>query len=215
MRPLGHDHLCCKPPSLVTKADLMARKKLGTPCKHRTLQRNSTCTLTVSITSQPLRMHGGCVRRARPSLAKSKFGQVWLPSLAKPSLARTKFGQDQVWPNLVTAVCAWALPDAPFALPVAHETISGPSLASTKFGLTSLDQDQLFALKTKIGQDLLRVHQVRYQGHHGCQSRCFCEGVPAEGWRRLHTNTAAGPFISTGLNQHRRPRPAMLNMKVS
>ena len=32
-------------------------------------------------------------QRARPSLAKSKFGQVWLPSLAKPSLAKTKFGQ--------------------------------------------------------------------------------------------------------------------------
>ena len=32
----------------------------------------------------------GSVRRARPSLTKSKFGQVWLPCLAKPNLANVE-----------------------------------------------------------------------------------------------------------------------------
>ena len=64
---------------------------------------------------------------ARPSLAKSKFGQVWLPSLAKPSLAKikfgqTKFGQDQVWLDQV-----WPR----------------PSLAKTKFGQDQVWPDQV------------------------------------------------------------------------
>ena len=45
---------------LVTKTDLnWPLKKLGTPCKQRTLQRNSACKSTPSIASQPLRMHSG------------------------------------------------------------------------------------------------------------------------------------------------------------
>ena len=45
---------------LVTSADLnWSLRKLGTPCKHRTLQRNSTWKSIVSIASHPLRMHGG------------------------------------------------------------------------------------------------------------------------------------------------------------
>ncbi len=57
------------------------------------------------------------LRWARPSLAKSKFGQEWLPSLAKPSLAKTKFGQtkfgqDQVWPDQVWPRPSLARPSA-------------------------------------------------------------------------------------------------------
>ena len=50
---------------LVTNADLnWPLKKLGTPCKHRTLQRNLACKSIVSIASHPLRIHGGWKVRA-------------------------------------------------------------------------------------------------------------------------------------------------------
>ena len=70
------------------------------------------------------------VCRARPSLAKSKFGQEWSPSLAKPSLAKTKFGQtkfgqDQVWPDQVWPRPSLARPSAGQYSPCFCEGVAG------------------------------------------------------------------------------------------
>ena len=138
------------------------------------------------------------VRGARPSLAKSTFGQVWpdqvwpRPSLARPSLAKTKFGQ--VWPNVDRNILESQSTKMP--------QNKGKQEKNEKEG------KQTISRKRKISLPQGKEHEnAKWRGGEGWGAKCGKGGggsrmgtinivrvsvkaSPAEGRRRLHTNTA-------------------------